>query len=117
VQGSGSASVSSGSGSIKLQHIRYVPALKRNLVSVGCLTDQKHVLVFQDNCFLVLDNKYNRKVVAIGNRDRSNGRYKFRTANLVKTTPQELEVPNSLASSVSNSAPTDHTNPTSNSTS
>jgi hypothetical protein len=34
VQGFGSASVSFWSGSIKLQHILYIPALKRNLVSV-----------------------------------------------------------------------------------
>jgi hypothetical protein len=122
MQGSGSANVSFGSGSIKLQHILYVPALKRNLVFVGCLTDQKHVLVFQDNCFLVLDNKYNRKIVAIGDRDCSNGLYKFRTANFManlvnKSTSQQLEVPNSLASSIANPAPINHADSTSNSTS
>jgi hypothetical protein len=62
VHGSKSANVPLGFGSIKLQNILYVPALCRNLISVGRLTDQQHVLIFEDNCFFVLDNKYNRKL-------------------------------------------------------
>ena len=67
-----------------------MPALRWNLISVGCFTNQQHVLIFEDNCFFVLDNKYNKRVIAVGDCDHTSGLYKLQTANLMAHLAQDI---------------------------
>jgi hypothetical protein len=46
INGIGSTSVNSGSGSINLKQVLYVPSLTRNLISIGSLTDDGHMVLF-----------------------------------------------------------------------
>jgi hypothetical protein len=51
-----------------------MPTLRRNLISIGRLTDRQHVLIFEENC---LDNNNSRKIIAARDQDHITGLYKF----------------------------------------
>lgn len=46
-----------------MTNVMYVPALKHNLISVGLLADEGHVIVFTNRKNLVLDNVRNKHIV------------------------------------------------------
>ena len=77
-----------------------VPLLKRNLVSVGSLADEGHVIMFTNRKCLVLDNIWNKHIVAQGVRHKRNGLYQLGgssskpnslQANYVETLKDEIK--------------------------
>ena len=50
--------------------------MRKNLISVGTLADEGHVVVFSHTYCWILDKS--RKVVALGYRDTNNGLYSFK---------------------------------------
>ena len=60
-----------------MTNVLYVPSLKRNLVSVGSLADQGHVVMFTNKSCIILDNLKNRKVIGKGIRNKTNGLYQL----------------------------------------
>ena len=89
-----SSSVNTGTGAIKLHNVLYVPALQRNLMSVGSLIDDGRVIIFTKQQCLVFNNEKSNKVLAIGNHDITIGLYKFNDkaieAKINTVTPEEL---------------------------
>ena len=75
--GIGSTTVSSHSGSINLNRVLYVPALTRNLISVGSLIDNGNMVLFTKNQCLILQDNISQTFIATGTRDFTNGLYKF----------------------------------------
>ena len=63
-------------GEIKLHEVKYVPFIRKNLISFGALTDEGHVVVFSHTSCWILDNQYN--IVALGYCDPTNGLYSFK---------------------------------------
>jgi hypothetical protein len=75
VVGTGTSTLQTSAGEIKLDHVRYVPSMKRNLMSVGSITDSGHVVMFTNtHCWIFKEEQ----VIATGYRDNSNGLYYFR---------------------------------------
>jgi hypothetical protein len=54
INGIGSTSVNLGSGSINLKQVLYVLSLTRNLISVGSLIDDGHMVLFTRKQCLIL---------------------------------------------------------------
>jgi hypothetical protein len=77
VRGTGTATVKTNSGEIKLTNVKYVPSMRKNLVSVGSITDNDRLVVFSDKHCWVLDTLDHKRVIAFGHRDPSNGLYLF----------------------------------------
>lgn len=72
VHGIATSTLRTSTGEIKLENVRYVPSLKRNLASVGSIADSGHTVVFtRTHCWIYKNNC----VIAIGHRDQSNGLY------------------------------------------
>jgi hypothetical protein len=77
ISGIGSTTVMADSGGINLNRVLYVPALKRNLMSVGSIADEGYALVFTKTHCLIMNNDVPNHPVVIGHRDTENGLYKF----------------------------------------
>ena len=77
VAGIGTTTVSSQTGSINLNRVLYVPALSRNLISVGSLTDDGKMVLFTKKQCLILQDNTSQNILATGTRDMTNGLYKF----------------------------------------
>jgi transposase InsO family protein len=76
VQGSGSTSVKTSTGEIKLTDVKYMPSFRKNLMSVGAVADTGNLVLFsKDNCF-ILDH-IDHSIIAIGHRTPENGLYCF----------------------------------------
>ena len=72
VHGIATSTLHTSTGEIKLENVRYVPSLKRNLASVGSIADCGHTVVFTNtHCWIYKNNN----VIAAGYRDHSNGLY------------------------------------------
>jgi hypothetical protein len=82
IKGKGAIKLTTSEGTIKLTDALYVPSLQRNLVSVGALTDTGNALLFCKSTVWVLNNLRDRKVIAIGHRDKSNGLYRMENRTL-----------------------------------
>ena len=76
IKGTGTTTVHTNNGAIKLKSIKYVPSMRKNLLSVGAIVDTGHRTIFSDRSCWIINN--DGKVVASGNRDPSNGLYCFR---------------------------------------
>ena len=79
VQGTGSSSIHTPAGSIKLDNVKYVPSLKKNLVSVGNIVDTGSKVIFSAAHCWVTNPTDHKKIIAIGNRDPRNGLYSLST--------------------------------------
>jgi hypothetical protein len=77
ISGIGSTSVNSGSGSINLKQVLYVPSLTRNLISIGSLTDDGRMVLFTRKQCLILQDDPTQNILAVGDRDFRNRLYKF----------------------------------------
>ena len=77
VGGNGEVNVKSDCGEIKMTNVMYVPSFKHNLVSVGLLADEGHVIVFTNRKCLFLDNVQNKYIVVQGVRHKGNGLYQL----------------------------------------
>jgi hypothetical protein len=55
---------------------------KKNLISVGALTNTGNALVFSDTTVWVLNNLQDRKIIAVGCRDKTNGLYRMEKGSL-----------------------------------
>ena len=76
VKGTGIATIHTENGAIMLKSVKYVPSMKKNLVSVGAIADTGHRTIFTaKNCWII---NHDGKMVASGHRDPSNGLYCFR---------------------------------------
>ena len=73
----GFTTIASTSGEIKLPNVLFVPTLHRNLISVGLLVDQGHAIMFTKSQCLILDNIFNKCIMATGTRNLANGLYLF----------------------------------------
>jgi hypothetical protein len=73
----GSRFVTLAQGEINLNKVLYVPAFKRNLMSVGTLADEGRIIVFSGSWFFILNNAIKKCVLLTGYRNRSNGLYTF----------------------------------------
>jgi hypothetical protein len=82
LRGKGAIKLATDEGTIKLTNVLYVPSLQRNLVSVGALTDIGNALLFYDTTVWILNNLQDRKIIAIGHRDKTNGLYRMEKGNL-----------------------------------
>ena len=68
-----SATVTTESGAIKLKSVKYVPSMRKNLMSVGAIADSGHRIVFSNHeCWII---NLQGKIVASGRRDPKNGLY------------------------------------------
>ena len=76
VKGTGTATVHTENGAIKLKLVKYVPSMKKNLLSVGAIADTGHRTIFSARSYWILN--HDGKVVASGHRDPSNELYCFR---------------------------------------
>ena len=80
VVGTGEASVNSSKDEIKFNKVLYVPDVKKNLLSVGKITDQNLGVYSNSSHFLIVKPPDIRKlghIVASGTRDPNNGLYKL----------------------------------------
>jgi hypothetical protein len=77
VKGSSTATVKTNSGEINLTNVKYVPSIQKNLVSMGSIADTSRLVVFSDQHCWMLDKFDNKRVVASGHCDPSNGLYSF----------------------------------------
>jgi hypothetical protein len=48
VKHTGSSTVRTNSGEIKLTNVKYVPSMKKNLMSVGAISDTRNLVLFSD---------------------------------------------------------------------
>ena len=75
MKGTGTATVHIENGAIKLKSVKYVPSMKKNLLSIGAIADAGHRTIFTaQNCWII---NHDGKVVASAHRDPSNGLYCF----------------------------------------
>jgi len=77
VQGIGKASVKTSTHEIKLKNVKYIPSMRKNLISIGSITDTSTLFVFLNTCCWVLDKLDSKQILALGYRDFSNGLYSF----------------------------------------
>ena len=82
--GIGSATVNMEDGSIKLKSVKYVPSMRKNLVSVGAIADSGHKVSFsKSHCWITNTQGH---VITSGRRDPSNGLYCFQNQVALPTT-------------------------------
>jgi hypothetical protein len=62
-------------GGINLCNVPYVPSLKCNLISIGNLANLRYVVAFSDEKCWVSNNISEKQVLAIRERELSNGLY------------------------------------------
>ena len=75
IHGTGTATVNTEDGSIKLKSVKYIPSMQKNLVSVGAIAEAGHEIGFSSReCWIT-----NRQghIIASGKRDPNNGLYCF----------------------------------------
>ena len=77
VQGSGNSNIQTPAGSIKLSIVKYVPTLKKSLISVRTIVDIGSRVVFSESHCWVIDPHKQNCIIAIGHRDSRNGLYSF----------------------------------------
>jgi hypothetical protein len=77
MKGTSTSTMRTNSGEIKLTNVKYVPNMKKNLISVGSITDTGHNVVFSDLHCWILDKFNHDHIIAIGHRDMHNGLYYF----------------------------------------
>jgi hypothetical protein len=78
VRGSRPSTIKTQTGEIKLANVKYVPSLKKNLISVGTINDSGNHLVFTNSHCHVLDEPFiasDHRIVASGHRSPINGMY------------------------------------------
>jgi len=75
VKGSNSATIQTENGAIKLKNVKYVPNMKKNLISIGAIVDHGHRVVFSSNNCWIIDKQDH--TVATGHIDPTNGLYYF----------------------------------------
>ena len=75
VQGTGTATVQTNNGAIKLKSVKYVLSMTKNLISVGAIADTDHRIIFSSQRCWVMNNK--GITIASGHRDPFNGLYSF----------------------------------------
>ena len=82
ISGKGSVHFTLPSGEIKdINGVLYVPGLRKNLLSIGSLTDKGIIACFDDQkC--ILFSKGNKRIVAEGLQNKRNGLYQLSTVNL-----------------------------------
>ena len=76
VRGNGTATVQTENGAIKLKSVKYVPSMRKNLISIGAIADSGLRVIFSSQDCWIISNEGN--VLATGNRDPSNGLYRFK---------------------------------------
>ena len=79
VQGTRSSNVQTPVGSIKLANVKYVPSLKKSLVSVGTIVDTGSKIIFSAAHCWITNPTDHKKIIAIDNRDPRNGLYSLDT--------------------------------------
>jgi hypothetical protein len=98
VHGVGTATVNTSSGEIKLTDVKYVSTMKKNLISVGRVTDLGHLILFSNTSCWILDKFNPDHIIATGHRDTSNGLYRFESSlqnsSLQANTVEEIDVTN-----------------------
>ncbi|KAL3700258.1 hypothetical protein R1sor_018280 [Riccia sorocarpa] len=77
-------------GKIKVDDVLYVPSVKKNLLSIGSITDKGAVVVFQSDQCLVYKPENPRRILARGVREHSRGLYRLVQS---KTIPVEAQQP------------------------
>ena len=73
VKGTGRAIVQTSNRAIKLKSVKYVPSMRKNLVSVGAIADTGHRILFSSRACWVINSQ--GAAIAVGHRDPSNGLY------------------------------------------
>ena len=76
VRRNGTAIAQTENGAIKLKFVKYVPSMRKNLISVGAIADSGLRVIFSSQDCWIINNKGN--VLATGNRDPSNSLYRFK---------------------------------------
>jgi hypothetical protein len=80
VVSTGTSSVRTDSGVIKLANVKYVPSMKKNLISVGSIADGGNLVIFDKSQCWIIDKHDNGKILATGHRNPSNRLYCFGTS-------------------------------------
>ena len=68
----GTSSVRTDSWEIKLSNVKYVPSMKKNLISVGSIADGGNLVIFDASQCWIIDKNDRQKILAIGHRDPIN---------------------------------------------
>ncbi|KAL3686396.1 hypothetical protein R1sor_008970 [Riccia sorocarpa] len=99
IEGKGTASIQNSTGIKRFDNVYYVPGLTKSLLSVGSLTDDDHIAIFdRDKCLIV--SKHNpQQLVASATREKKGGLYRLDlqpqveefSVNLAQITPTALE--------------------------
>ena len=76
VKGTGTTTVRTDNGAIKLKSVKYVLSMKKNLLSMGAIANTGHRAVFSNRSCWIINNDV--EVVASGHIDPSNRLYCFR---------------------------------------
>ena len=66
------SSVRTDSGVIKLSNVKYVPSMKKNLISVGSIADGGNIVIFDESQCWIIDKHDNGKILATSHKDPSN---------------------------------------------
>ena len=74
IRGTDSSTLRTSAGKIKLDNVHYVPSMRKNLMSVGSITDTRQRILFSSTHCWILKGY---QVVATGFRNRANGLYYF----------------------------------------
>ena len=77
VRGTSSSTLCTTSGEIKLTNVRYVPSMKKNLISVGSIADSGRIVVFTASHCYVYDKYHPNQVIVNGIWDPLNGLYRL----------------------------------------
>ena len=75
IHGTGTATVNTEDGSIKLKSVKYVPSMQKNLVSVGAIADAGYKIGFSSSVCWITNRQGH--IIASGKRDPTNGLYCF----------------------------------------
>lgn len=62
---------------INLHNVFYVLILSHNLISIETMTYNNKVVIFRNKLYLILDKKYNKKLIIIGIKNLKNKIYQF----------------------------------------
>lgn len=80
----------------KIFDVFYVVGVKRNLLSVGRLTDLSHIALFDSKQCYVLNKRNTRKVLLQGERDPRNSLYRLSKPNSLSMNPLTTLSPTQL---------------------
>ena len=73
----GTSSMRTDSGKIKLSNIKYVPSMKKNMISIGSIADRGNIVIFDASQCWIIDKHDNGKILATGHKDPNNRLYCF----------------------------------------